>query len=81
MGEKIPSSCTVTVVVEPGAEDQVRGYAEEEAVNGWMCQYRSSNLGTAWGMNGDLHDDEPCEETPMLAIAVFAFIIVVILLV
>jgi hypothetical protein len=32
VGEEIPTSGSVAVVVEPGSEDQVGGYAEEEAV-------------------------------------------------
>lgn len=30
--QQIPASCAVAVVVEPAAEDEIGGYAEEEAV-------------------------------------------------
>lgn len=33
MREKVPSTGTVAVVVEPGAEDEVGCYAEEKAVD------------------------------------------------
>lgn len=33
MREEIPSPGTVAVVVEPGAEDEVRGGAEEETAH------------------------------------------------
>jgi hypothetical protein len=32
VGEEIPPSGSVAVVVEPGSEDQIGGYADEEAV-------------------------------------------------
>ncbi len=32
VGQEIPAPCAVAVVVEPGAKDQVGGYAEEKAV-------------------------------------------------
>jgi hypothetical protein len=32
VGEEIPTSGSVAVVIEPGSEDQVGGYTEEEAV-------------------------------------------------
>jgi hypothetical protein len=32
VGQKVPPACAVAVVVEPGAEDEVGGDGEEEAV-------------------------------------------------
>ena len=58
MREQIPSPSTVAVVVEPRAEDEVRGDAKEEAA-------LVSDANTIEG-GKSVHDNKPGEESPMI---------------